>query len=95
MSLDTKQKMCQAWKSWLIYMVSRRTKLHMKTTALEFRSQSVLWWVCGELQVSKCHFTSALVWYFNSLILEHSWYLLIAIDNIQLCLLYTSDAADD
>ena len=84
MSLDTKQKMCQARKSWLIYMVSRRTKLHMKTTALEFRNQSVLWWVCGELQVSKCHFTSALVWYFNSLILEHSWYLLIAIDNIQL-----------
>ncbi|XP_028613966.1 protein SFI1 homolog [Grammomys surdaster] len=43
---DTKQKMRQAWKSWLVYMVARRTKLHMKTTALEFRRRSVLcfWW---------------------------------------------------
>lgn len=43
---DTKQKMRQAWKSWLIYTVARRTKLHMKTTALEFRRRSVLcfWW---------------------------------------------------
>ncbi|XP_052054400.1 protein SFI1 homolog isoform X4 [Apodemus sylvaticus] len=43
---DTKQKMCQAWKSWLIYVVARRTKLHMKTTAVEFRRRSVLcsWW---------------------------------------------------
>ncbi|GAB1289536.1 Protein SFI1 homolog [Apodemus speciosus] len=43
---DTKQKMRQAWKSWLIYVVARRTKLHMKTTALEFRRRSVLcfWW---------------------------------------------------
>ncbi|XP_051021256.1 protein SFI1 homolog [Acomys russatus] len=38
--------MRQAWKSWLIYMVARRTKLHMQTTALEFRRRSTLgfWW---------------------------------------------------
>uniref|UniRef100_A0A8C5KL51 Sfi1 homolog, spindle assembly associated (yeast) n=1 Tax=Jaculus jaculus TaxID=51337 RepID=A0A8C5KL51_JACJA len=34
--------MRQAWKSWLIYVVVRRTKLHMQTTALEFRQRSVL-----------------------------------------------------
>uniref|UniRef100_F6SF99 SFI1 centrin binding protein n=2 Tax=Equus caballus TaxID=9796 RepID=F6SF99_HORSE len=40
---DAKQKMRQAWKSWLIYVVFRRTKLQMQTTALEFRQRSVLW----------------------------------------------------
>uniref|UniRef100_A0A8C2S192 SFI1 centrin binding protein n=1 Tax=Capra hircus TaxID=9925 RepID=A0A8C2S192_CAPHI len=38
-----KQKMRQAWKSWLIYVVFRRTKLQMQTTALEFRQRSILW----------------------------------------------------
>eukprot|EP00069_Balaena_mysticetus_P014662 bmy_01580T0 len=41
--LDAKQKMRQAWKSWLIYVVFRRTKLRMQTTALEFRQRSILW----------------------------------------------------
>ncbi|XP_008059723.1 protein SFI1 homolog [Carlito syrichta] len=43
---DVKQKMQQAWKSWLIYVVVRRTKLQMQTTALEFRHHSILrvWW---------------------------------------------------
>ncbi|PNJ49261.1 SFI1 isoform 12, partial [Pongo abelii] len=43
---DAKQKMRQAWKSWLIYVVVRRTKLQMQTTALEFRQWSILrvWW---------------------------------------------------
>nr|XP_054366411.1 protein SFI1 homolog isoform X6 [Mirounga angustirostris] len=40
---DARQKMRQAWKSWLIYVVFRRTKLQMQTTALEFRQQSILW----------------------------------------------------
>nr|XP_021559239.1 protein SFI1 homolog isoform X6 [Neomonachus schauinslandi] len=40
---DARQKMRQAWKSWLIYVVFRRTKLEMQTTALEFRQQSILW----------------------------------------------------
>uniref|UniRef100_A0A452SI15 SFI1 centrin binding protein n=1 Tax=Ursus americanus TaxID=9643 RepID=A0A452SI15_URSAM len=40
---DAKQKMRQAWKSWLIYVVFRRTKLQMQTTALEFRQRSILW----------------------------------------------------
>uniref|UniRef100_A0A8C0D5C5 SFI1 centrin binding protein n=1 Tax=Balaenoptera musculus TaxID=9771 RepID=A0A8C0D5C5_BALMU len=40
---DAKQKMRQAWKSWLIYVVFRRTKLRMQTTALEFRQRSILW----------------------------------------------------
>nr|XP_055107580.1 protein SFI1 homolog isoform X12 [Symphalangus syndactylus] len=40
---DAKQKMRQAWKSWLIYVVVRRTKLQMQTTALEFRQRSILW----------------------------------------------------
>lgn len=59
---DTKQKMCQAWKSWLIYMVSRRTKLHMKTTALEFRSQSVLcfWWSKWRWRLGQAHAEHAL-----------------------------------
>ncbi|XP_049644996.1 protein SFI1 homolog, partial [Suncus etruscus] len=42
---DVKQKMRRAWKSWLIYVVFRRTKHEMQTTALEFRQQSILW-VC-------------------------------------------------
>lgn len=59
---DTKQKMCQAWKSWLIYMVSRRTKLHMKTTALEFRRQSVLcfWWSKWRWRLGQAHAEHAL-----------------------------------
>ncbi|XP_019498610.1 PREDICTED: protein SFI1 homolog isoform X4 [Hipposideros armiger] len=40
---DAKQKMQQAWKSWLIYVVFRRTKLQMQTSALEFRQRSILW----------------------------------------------------
>ncbi|KAF6278487.1 SFI1 centrin binding protein [Rhinolophus ferrumequinum] len=40
---DVKQKMRQAWKSWLIYVVFRRTKLQMQTSALEFRQQRILW----------------------------------------------------
>ncbi|XP_055107570.2 protein SFI1 homolog isoform X4 [Symphalangus syndactylus] len=40
---DAKQKMRQAWKSWLIYVVVHRTKLQMQTTALEFRQRSILW----------------------------------------------------
>ncbi|XP_077916873.1 protein SFI1 homolog isoform X6 [Halichoerus grypus] len=40
---DARQKMRQAWKSWLIYVVFRRTKLQMQTTALEFRQRSILW----------------------------------------------------
>ncbi|XP_014443127.1 protein SFI1 homolog [Tupaia chinensis] len=43
---DVKQKMRQAWKSWVIYVIVRRTKLQMQTTAAEFRQQSILrvWW---------------------------------------------------
>ncbi|XP_037673074.1 protein SFI1 homolog isoform X2 [Choloepus didactylus] len=43
---DAKQKMRQAWKSWLIYVVVRRTKLQMQNTALQFRQRSTLrvWW---------------------------------------------------
>ncbi|XP_023602322.1 protein SFI1 homolog isoform X2 [Myotis lucifugus] len=40
---DAKQKIRRAWKSWLIYVVFRRTKFQMQTTALEFRQQSILW----------------------------------------------------
>ncbi|XP_058996906.1 protein SFI1 homolog isoform X2 [Mustela lutreola] len=40
---DARQKMRQAWKSWLIYVVFRRTKLQMQTTAREFRQRSILW----------------------------------------------------
>ncbi|KAM9194410.1 protein SFI1 homolog [Dugong dugon] len=40
---DAKQKMRQAWKSWLIYVVVRRTKLQMQTAALEFRQRNILW----------------------------------------------------
>ncbi|XP_047552853.1 protein SFI1 homolog isoform X8 [Lutra lutra] len=40
---DARQKMRQAWKSWLIYVVFRRTKLQMQTTAHEFRQRSILW----------------------------------------------------
>ncbi|XP_023561625.1 protein SFI1 homolog [Octodon degus] len=40
---DVKQKMQQAWKSWLIYVAVRRTKLQMQTTALEFRQQRISW----------------------------------------------------
>lgn len=48
-SPDMKQKMRHAWKSWLIYMVARRTKFRMKSTALEFRRRSVLWCVWGAM----------------------------------------------
>lgn len=40
---DVKQKMRQAWKSWLIYVVFRRTKCHMQATAIEFRKRSIMW----------------------------------------------------
>uniref|UniRef100_A0A8D1D8S1 SFI1 centrin binding protein n=1 Tax=Sus scrofa TaxID=9823 RepID=A0A8D1D8S1_PIG len=40
---DAKHKMRRAWKSWLIYLVFRKTKLQMQTTALEFRQHRVLW----------------------------------------------------
>ncbi|XP_057600360.1 protein SFI1 homolog isoform X3 [Hippopotamus amphibius kiboko] len=40
---DAKQKMRQAWKSWLIYVVFRRTKLQMQSTALELRQRNILW----------------------------------------------------
>ncbi|XP_031196547.1 protein SFI1 homolog isoform X3 [Mastomys coucha] len=54
---DTKQKMRQAWKSWLIYMVACRTKLHMKTTAVEFRRRSVLcfWWSKWRWRLGQAH----------------------------------------
>nr|XP_024095805.2 protein SFI1 homolog isoform X1 [Pongo abelii]XP_024095806.2 protein SFI1 homolog isoform X1 [Pongo abelii]XP_024095807.2 protein SFI1 homolog isoform X1 [Pongo abelii]XP_024095808.2 protein SFI1 homolog isoform X1 [Pongo abelii]XP_024095809.2 protein SFI1 homolog isoform X1 [Pongo abelii]XP_054399329.1 protein SFI1 homolog isoform X1 [Pongo abelii]XP_054399330.1 protein SFI1 homolog isoform X1 [Pongo abelii] len=64
---DAKQKMRQAWKSWLIYVVVRRTKLQMQTTALEFRQWSILrvWWSMwrqrlGQLRVSHALHASAL-----------------------------------
>ncbi|KAL1791114.1 SFI1-like isoform X1 [Sigmodon hispidus] len=59
---DTKQKMRRAWKSWLIYMVARRTKLHMQTTALEFRRQSVLcsWWSKWRQRLGQAHADHAL-----------------------------------
>uniref|UniRef100_A0A2I3GGG7 SFI1 centrin binding protein n=1 Tax=Nomascus leucogenys TaxID=61853 RepID=A0A2I3GGG7_NOMLE len=64
---DAKQKMRQAWKSWLIYVVVRRTKLQMQTTALEFRQQSILWvwWSTwrqrlGQVCVSRALHASAL-----------------------------------
>uniref|UniRef100_G3SQ86 SFI1 centrin binding protein n=1 Tax=Loxodonta africana TaxID=9785 RepID=G3SQ86_LOXAF len=41
--LDAKRKIRQAWKSWLIYVVVRRTKLQMQTAALEFRQRNILW----------------------------------------------------
>nr|XP_023415092.1 protein SFI1 homolog [Loxodonta africana] len=40
---DAKRKIRQAWKSWLIYVVVRRTKLQMQTAALEFRQRNILW----------------------------------------------------
>lgn len=54
---DTEQKMRQAWKSWLIYMVARRTKVHMQTTALEFRRQSVIrfWWSKWRWRLGQAH----------------------------------------
>ncbi|XP_040859402.1 protein SFI1 homolog [Ochotona curzoniae] len=39
---DARQKVRRAWKSWLIYVVVRRTKLEMHAAALEFRQQSIL-----------------------------------------------------
>uniref|UniRef100_A0A2K5R2P0 SFI1 centrin binding protein n=1 Tax=Cebus imitator TaxID=2715852 RepID=A0A2K5R2P0_CEBIM len=63
---DAKQKMGQAWKSWLIYVVFRRTKLQMQTTALEFRQRSILWvwWSVwrqrlGQVRVSRALHASA------------------------------------
>ncbi|KAM5238858.1 protein SFI1 homolog [Ctenodactylus gundi] len=43
---DAKQKMRQAWKSWLIYVVVGRTKHQMQASALEFRQQIITrtWW---------------------------------------------------
>ncbi|XP_045390473.1 protein SFI1 homolog isoform X2 [Lemur catta] len=66
-SHDSKQKMRQAWKSWLIYVVVRRTKLQMQTTALEFRQRSILrvWWSewmqrLGQVRVSRALHASAM-----------------------------------
>ncbi|XP_017724459.1 PREDICTED: protein SFI1 homolog isoform X12 [Rhinopithecus bieti] len=63
---DAKQKMRQAWKSWLIYVIVRRTKLQMQTTALEFRQRSILWlwWSTwrqqlGQVRVSRTLHASA------------------------------------
>uniref|UniRef100_A0A2K6NTK4 SFI1 centrin binding protein n=1 Tax=Rhinopithecus roxellana TaxID=61622 RepID=A0A2K6NTK4_RHIRO len=63
---DAKQKMRQAWKSWLIYVIVRRTKLQMQTTALEFRQRSILWlwWSMwrqqlGQVRVSRTLHASA------------------------------------
>ncbi|KAG8521217.1 Protein SFI1 [Galemys pyrenaicus] len=57
---DVKQKMRRAWKSWLIYVVFRRTKRQMQTTALEFRQRSLMWvcwseWKRGLEQIHVCH----------------------------------------
>lgn len=59
---DRKQKMRQAWKSWLIYLVACRTKLHMQSTALEFRRQSILrfWWSKWKWQLAQAHADHAL-----------------------------------
>ncbi|XP_059131635.1 protein SFI1 homolog isoform X2 [Peromyscus eremicus] len=59
---DTKQKMRQAWKSWLIYMVARRTKHHMQSTAVEFRRRSVLcfWWSRWRRRLAQAHADHAL-----------------------------------
>ncbi|XP_033089194.1 protein SFI1 homolog isoform X9 [Trachypithecus francoisi] len=59
---DAKQKMRQAWKSWLIYVVVRRTKLQMQTTALEFRQRSILWlwWSMWRQQLGQVHVSRAL-----------------------------------
>ncbi|XP_008839226.1 protein SFI1 homolog isoform X2 [Nannospalax galili] len=54
---DTEQRLRQAWKSWLIYVVVRRTKLHMWTSALEFRQRSTLrlWWSRWKRQLEQVH----------------------------------------
>ncbi|XP_066870868.1 protein SFI1 homolog isoform X2 [Kogia breviceps] len=59
---DAKQKMRQAWKSWLIYVVFRRTKLRMQATALEFRQRSILWvwWSTWRWQLGQVHLGRAL-----------------------------------
>uniref|UniRef100_A0A2K5IJN1 SFI1 centrin binding protein n=1 Tax=Colobus angolensis palliatus TaxID=336983 RepID=A0A2K5IJN1_COLAP len=59
---DAKQKMRQAWKSWLIYVVVRRTKLQMQTTALEFRQRSILWlwWSMWRQQLGQVRVSRAL-----------------------------------
>ncbi|XP_038947927.1 protein SFI1 homolog isoform X2 [Rattus norvegicus] len=59
---DMKQKMRHAWKSWLIYMVARRTKFRMKSTALEFRRRSVLcfWWNKWRWRLGRVHAEQAL-----------------------------------
>uniref|UniRef100_A0A8C0W6C1 Protein SFI1 n=1 Tax=Castor canadensis TaxID=51338 RepID=A0A8C0W6C1_CASCN len=57
---DAKRKMRWAWKSWLIHVVVRRTKLEMQMTAQELRQRSMLWvwwgkWrqQLGEVRVSR------------------------------------------
>ncbi|XP_023373443.1 protein SFI1 homolog [Otolemur garnettii] len=57
-----KQKMRQAWKSWLIYVVVRRTKLQMQATALEFRQRSILrmWWSKWRRQLEQIQGSHAL-----------------------------------
>ncbi|EGW07104.1 protein SFI1 homolog isoform X1 [Cricetulus griseus] len=59
---DTKQKMRQAWKSWLIYVVACRTKRQMQNTALEFRRRSVLcfWWSKWMWRLGQAHADHAL-----------------------------------
>ncbi|XP_007453229.1 PREDICTED: protein SFI1 homolog isoform X3 [Lipotes vexillifer] len=59
---DARQKMRQAWKSWLIYVVFRRTKLRLQTTALEFRQRSILWvwWSMWRRQLGQVHLGRAL-----------------------------------
>ncbi|XP_054551235.1 protein SFI1 homolog isoform X2 [Talpa occidentalis] len=62
---DVKQKMRRAWKSWLIYVVFRRTKRQMQTTALGFRQRSIIWvcwraWKRGLEQVCMGHALHAL-----------------------------------
>uniref|UniRef100_A0A286Y0U1 SFI1 centrin binding protein n=3 Tax=Cavia porcellus TaxID=10141 RepID=A0A286Y0U1_CAVPO len=56
-----KQKMRQAWKSWLIYVAVRRTKLQMQTTAVEFRQRSILclWWSKWKQQLGQAHMNHA------------------------------------
>ncbi|KAM6155737.1 protein SFI1 homolog [Rhynchocyon petersi] len=59
---DAKQTMRRAWKSWLIYVVVRRTKLQMQTAAVEFRQQSTLWvwWRVWRRSLGEVHMCRAL-----------------------------------
>uniref|UniRef100_A0A4W2FC50 SFI1 centrin binding protein n=1 Tax=Bos indicus x Bos taurus TaxID=30522 RepID=A0A4W2FC50_BOBOX len=57
---DAKRNRRRAWKSWLVYVVFRRTKLEMQTTALEFRQRSILWvwwsawrWRLGQVRLGR------------------------------------------